>query len=138
MRVADAEQDAIALRGWSRDMQQLTTDSDLIPAAQKEGDALILGIRGEIDLHNSPELRTELLDLLAQHKPVKLILDLARVPYIDSSALAVFVEALKKLMKSGGKVFLVGLQPRVQGLLEIARLSSIFVICRDTPEALAK
>jgi len=26
----------------------------------------------------------------------------------------------------------------VQGLLEIARLSSIFVICRDTPEAMAK
>jgi anti-sigma B factor antagonist len=119
-------------------MEQLTTHSELIPTAGKQGDALVLGIRGEIDLHNSPELRTELLDLLGRHTPRKLILDLARVPYIDSSTLAVFVEALKKVLKTGGKVFLVGLQPRVQGLLEIARLSSIFVICKDTPEAMAK
>ena len=119
-------------------MEELTTHSELIPSASKDGEALVLIIRGEIDLHNSPELRTEMLDLLARHKPRKLILDLARVPYIDSSTLAVFVEALKKVLKTGGKVFLVGLQPRVQGLLEIARLSSIFVICRDTQEAMAK
>jgi anti-sigma B factor antagonist len=119
-------------------MEDLRTASELIPTAQKDGNSLVLCIRGEIDLHNSPELRTEMLDLLNRQKPQKLILDLASVPYIDSSTLAVFVEALKKVLKTGGKVFLVGLQPRVQGLLEIARLSSIFVICRDTPEALAK
>ena|SRR5258706_7803591 len=119
-------------------MQELKTHSDLIPTAYKEGDALVLAIRGEIDLHNSPELRTELLDLLSRLTPRRLILDLARVPYIDSSTLAVFVEALKKVLKTGGRVFLVGLQPRVKGLLEIARLSSIFVICADTQEALTK
>jgi anti-anti-sigma factor len=119
-------------------MEELRTHSELIPTARRDGDALIVCIRGEIDLHNSPELRTELLDLLGRHNPRKLVLDLSLVPYIDSSTLAVFVEALKKVLKVGGKVFLVGLQPRVQGLLEIARLSSIFVICRDTPEALAR
>ena len=119
-------------------MEELRTHTELIPSARKDGDALVLCIRGEIDLHNSPELRTELLDLLGRQNPRKLILDLSSVPYIDSSTLAVFVEALKRLLKVGGKMFLVGLQPRVQGLLEIARLSSIFVICRDTPEALAR
>ena len=119
-------------------MEQLKTDSDLIPTAYREGDALVLAVRGEIDLHNSPELRTELLDLLNKQRPRRLVLDLGLVPYIDSSTLAVFVEALKKILKTGGRVFLVGLQPRVKGLLEIARLSSIFVICADAQEALAK
>src|SRR5260221_5726985 len=110
-------------------MEEIKTHSDLIPSAGKDGDALVLAIRGEIDLHNSPELRTELLDLLTRYKPRRLILDLARVPYIDSSTLAVFVEALKKVLKTGGRVFLVGLQPRVKGLLEIAPLSSLVLIC---------
>ncbi|HXE52176.1 MAG TPA: anti-sigma factor antagonist, partial [Tepidisphaeraceae bacterium] len=99
---------------------------------------LVLAIRGEIDLHNSPELRTDLMDALNRNRVGRLVLNLSQVPYMDSSALAVFVEALKKLLKTGGRVYLVGLQPRVQGLLEIARLSSIFVICKDEQEALKK
>ena len=35
-----------------------------------------------------------------------------------------------------GRVFLVGLQPRVKGLLEIARLGTIFTITVDEAEAL--
>jgi anti-sigma B factor antagonist len=119
-------------------MEPIFTASNVISSAQKEGDALILSIRGEIDLHNSPELRTEILNLLRRQKPRRLILDLTLVPYMDSSALAVFVEALKEVLKTGGKVLLTGLQPRVRGLLEIARLASIFVICKDMNEALAK
>jgi anti-anti-sigma factor len=119
-------------------METLTTASTLIPAARKDADALILSIRGELDLHNSPELRTHLFDLLTKTRPQKLILDMALVPYMDSSALAVLVETLKRLMKTSGQVFLTNLQPRVKGLLEIARLATIFVICKDEQEAMAK
>ncbi len=56
---------------------------------------------------------------------------------MDSSALAVLVEALQKLRPSGGKVVLVGLQPRVQGLLEIARLNTDFCHRRQRTTALA-
>ncbi len=112
--------------------------SALIPAARNEGDAALLSIRGEIDLHNSPELRTEILQLLVPGTIKKLILNLAEVPYMDSSAIAVLVEALQKLRKTGGKIYLTNLQPRVKGLLEIARLDSIFVISKDEADALAK
>ena len=70
--------------------------------------------------------------------PTKLVLNLAEVPYMDSSAIAVFVETLQKLRKAGGKLYLTNLQPRVKGLLEIARLDSIFVICADEKEAMTK
>lgn len=119
-------------------MDQLMPATDLIPAARQEGDALVLTIRGELDLHNSPELRTEILDLLARTKARRLVLDLALVPYMDSSALAVFVEALKRVTKLGGKIVLFGLQPRVRGLVEIARLTTVFVVCKDEQEALAR
>lgn len=103
-----------------------------------EGDALIIGVSGEIDLNNSPELRTEVLDLIGKQSPQRLIMDMALVPYMDSSACAVLVEALRRMRTLGGKVFLVGLQPRVKGLLEIARLGTIFVIAADEADALAR
>ena len=117
-------------------MSELRTHSDLIPAARKEGDAVIVSVRGEIDLQNSPELRTELLDLLVKHSPQRLVLNLAQVPYMDSSAIAVLVELLQKIRKNSGRVYLTNLQPRVKGLLEIARLGSIFGIVSDEAEAL--
>src|SRR5215207_512838 len=118
-------------------MSELRTGTDLIPAARKEGDAVIVAVRGEIDLQNSPELRTELLDMMAKHTPQRVVINLAQVPYMDSSAIAVLVELLQKVRKTGGKIYLTNLQPRVKGLLEIARLGSIFSIVNEEAEALA-
>jgi len=118
--------------------QPLSTGTDLVPAARKEGDAVIAQIRGEIDLHNSPDLRRAILDVLLAAKPTRLVLNLQQVPYMDSSAIAVLVESLQKLRKTGGKLCLTNLQPRVKGLLEIAQLDSIFVLAADEAEALKK
>lgn len=119
-------------------MSENKTNSDLVTVAPLQGDAMVATVRGEIDLHNSPTLRTALLDALAKQTPKKLIVNLAEVPYMDSSAIAVLVESLQKLRKTGGRVILTNLQPRVKGLLEIARLDAIFVLCKDEAEAMGK
>ncbi|MGH7179238.1 MAG: anti-sigma factor antagonist [Tepidisphaeraceae bacterium] len=119
-------------------MSELKTGSDLVPTARKQDDAVVASVKGEIDLHNSPDLRETLIDLLGRASPKRLVLNLSLVPYMDSSAIAVLVEMLQKLRRAGGKVHLTDLQPRVKGLLEIARLDSIFVISKDETEALAK
>jgi len=117
-------------------MSELRTRSELVTAARKEGDAVVVAVRGEVDLHNSPDLRGDLLDMISRQSPSRLVLNLSEVPYMDSSAVAVLVESLQKLRKTGGRVFLTGLQPRVKGLLEIARLGTIFNIVADEAEAL--
>jgi anti-anti-sigma factor len=114
------------------------TNSDLVPTARVEGDALILAAHGEIDLHNSSELRTVIFHLLTRNPVKRLVLNLSQVPYMDSSAVAVLVEAVRRMKPTGGKVCLTALQPRVQGLLEIARLLSIFTVAKDEAEALTK
>lgn len=119
-------------------MPELPSHSDLIPYASQDGTTLTLRIVGEIDLHNSPDLRTSLLALLQGATYKKLVVNLGKVPYMDSSAIAVLVEMLQKLRKNGGKVLLTDLQPRVKGLLEIARLESIFGVCKDEEEARTK
>ena len=116
---------------------ELKTNSRWLPSARSEGDAIVARLKGEIDLNNSPELRGELFGLMGRTPPRRLVLNLAEVPYMDSSAIAVLVEVLQKVRKQGGKVWLTNLQPRVQGLIEIARLGTIFVVVKDEAEALA-
>jgi anti-anti-sigma factor len=55
---------------------------------------------------------------------------------MDSSAIAVLVEGLQRLRRVGGRLMLVNLQPRVKGLLEIARLDTIFVLAATEQDAL--
>lgn len=119
-------------------MADIKTNSELVPTARTEGEAVLIAVRGEVDLHNSPDLRGVLIEILRDHKFKKLIVNLGMCPYMDSSAIAVFVEMLQKVRKAGGKIFLTTLQPRVRGLLEIARLDTIFVLAKDDEEALAK
>lgn len=93
-------------------------------------------VEGEVDLHNSPSLRGEINHALKGMKTEKLVLNLSKVPYMDSSGIAVLVETLKELRKVGGKLVLTELQPRVRGVLEIARLDSIFHIAADDQAAM--
>jgi anti-anti-sigma factor len=111
---------------------------ELVSPPRTSGDAILLSISGDIDLHNSPELRTAIFQAMSGRPPKKFVLNLQRVSYMDSSAVAVLVELLQKMRPLGGRVFLVETQPRVRGLLEIARLNSIFILSATEEEALAK
>lgn len=117
-------------------MSDAKSNTEFISKPRMEGDAAIASVRGDIDLHNSPELRSAIFDLLSKSMVKRLILNLSEVPYMDSSAIAVLVEALQKLRPTGGRVMLVKLQPRVKGLLQIARLDSIFVLAESEQHAL--
>ncbi|MCS7034014.1 MAG: STAS domain-containing protein [Phycisphaerae bacterium] len=109
----------------------------MVPSARIEGNTVFITVDGDVDARNSPELRETLIDLIRREKPKKLILNLGNVRYMDSSAIAVLVESLKILRGSGGSMILTNLQPRVKGLLEIARLQSIFAIAASEAEALS-
>jgi len=106
-------------------------DSELISSCRQQGDAIFIAVEGEVDLHNSPELRGILLDKIEHSAPKRLELDLKRVPYMDSSGLAVLVESMQKIKKIGGRLVLTHLQPRVRGIIEIARLDTVFTVAKD-------
>jgi anti-anti-sigma factor len=117
-------------------MNAFSAGNALIRSVRQEGESLVVAVSGEIDLSNSPVLRTRMLDLIAKHSPKRIVLNLSLVPYMDSSAVAVLVELLRKMGK-GKRVVLTNLQPRVKGLLEIARLDTIFAVAKTEQEAMA-
>jgi len=95
-----------------------------------------LALVGEIDLHRSPEVK-ELLTPLVERKAPRILLDLSGVNYIDSSGLAVLIEALQRVLSYGGQLGIFGLQESVKSIFEIARLDQVFQIFRDEEAALA-
>ncbi len=96
----------------------------------------VLPLEGEIDLHVSPNV-AESLHAMIRKKPRRLVVDLAHVSYIDSSGLAVLIEAMQKVEAYGGKFALAGLDQDVRIIFEIAKLDQVFQIFPDTDAALA-
>jgi anti-sigma B factor antagonist len=107
---------------------------DGISPVQRLEDGLAVGLHGDVDYSRSPEVRQQLLALLEQ-KPSRLVVDLTGVPYMDSSGVATLVEALQVQRRRGGKLVLCGLQPKVRGIFDIARLSTVFAITDDLEAA---
>jgi anti-sigma B factor antagonist len=111
-----------------------STDSSLDMASKIKKDN-VLPLEGEIDLHISPRISASLAAMAAK-KPKKLVVDLSKVSYIDSSGLAVLIEGMQNVEAYGGKFALAGLQPNVRPIFEIARLDQVFRIFPDAEAAL--
>ena len=96
----------------------------------------VLPLEGEIDLHVSPRISTALAAMIDQ-KPPRLVVDLSKVTYIDSSGLAVLIEGMQNVEAYGGKFILAGIQENVKPIFEIARLDQVFIIFPHVDAALA-
>jgi anti-sigma B factor antagonist len=94
----------------------------------------VFPLEGEIDLHVSPGIAMSLRQMIAA-QPAQLLIDLSRVSYVDSSGLAVFIEAMQGVGKYGGKFGLIGMQQTVRSIFEIARLDQVFRIFPDLEAA---
>jgi anti-sigma B factor antagonist len=96
----------------------------------------VLSLEGEIDLHVSSRVAISLRQMIAK-KPKKLLVDLSRVTYLDSSGLAVLIEAMQNVEQYGGTFAIVGVQEAVRIIFDIARLDQVFRIFPDVAAALA-
>jgi anti-sigma B factor antagonist len=109
---------------------------NVVKDIKRHGDTVILTLTGEIDMHCSVHVRGELLEII-QEKPAMVIIDMNEVEFMDSSGLAVLVEALQLTRRDNRALKLVGLRPRVRSIFEISRLDNIFQIYNSQAEALA-
>ena len=96
----------------------------------------VLPLEGEIDLHVSPRISASLAAMIDK-RPQRLVVDLSKVTYIDSSGLAVLIEGMQNVEGYGGKFVLAGLQENVRPIFEIARLDQVFLIFPHVDAALA-
>ena len=100
---------------------------------QRDG-AVVVSLTGELDLYNAEEVRGALLDACAG-EPDALVVDLAEVRFIDSTALGVLIEARSKLAdRNGFRLAAPGLETR--RALEVSGLDRHFLVHDTVAEAL--
>ncbi len=101
----------------------------------ENGAATVIAFMGDIDLQTSPDARKALLALVGTGRPI--LVDLAKVGYIDSSGVASLVECLQSAKKSGQQMALVSLSESAMRVLQLARLDRVFTICGTVDEGIA-
>jgi anti-sigma B factor antagonist len=108
---------------------------DLVLETRRADGAVIIEARGEVTVFTSPVLR-QAMRQGASERPGKLIVDLSGTTYIDSSGVATLVEGLKLVQQHDGELILAGMNERVRGVFEIARLDAVFELADSVEEAL--
>ena len=102
---------------------------------RRNGDVLILDLEGNIILgEGSRELRQAIRDLL-QLGEKKILLNLEDVFYIDSSGLGELVATHIALQKNDGECRLVHLSPKVNELMVLTKLLTVFDVYDNESEA---
>jgi anti-sigma B factor antagonist len=99
------------------------------------GSACVVRLGGELDLYNADQVRAGLADACGR-APERVVVDLAEVEFIDSTALGVLIESRTKLENRGGLVLAApGLETR--RALQISGLDRLFTVHDTVQEALA-
>ena len=94
----------------------------------------MLTVQGDIDLFTAPQLRQSVHDLLARGCR-RIVVDLRRVAFLDSTGLGVLVGALKRARDEDGDLVLVGAQRPVRRVLSVTGLDKIFTLYTELDEA---
>ena len=90
-----------------------------------EGDIVILSISGELDLYNAPELKDS-FQALIEEKKYKIIIDLDRVSYIDSSGIGALISSYSNLKKFQGQLRICNIAGTVKKVFELTKLTTFF------------
>ncbi len=99
--------------------------------------ALIIDLKGQVDLFSSPKMRSAILDAINSKQVRRVAINLTEVSYIDSSGVASLVEGLQMARSKSCRLVLFGMQQGAREVLELARLDKIFDIRMTEQEALA-
>ena len=100
------------------------------------GDVTILDLKGKMTLGEGDELLKDKINSLLQQDKKQLLLNLENVPYIDSAGLGEIVRTYTTVSRQGGRLKLLNLTKRIQDLLAITKLLTVFDTYDSEAEAI--
>jgi anti-anti-sigma factor len=97
-------------------------------------DATVLTVSGEVDVHSAATLREALVD--AEEQGATIVVDLAGVPFMDSTGLGVLIGALGRALDEDRRLVLCAVPERIDRLLTLTGLGDRFEVAKDVGHAL--
>jgi len=108
---------------------------ELTMVAGPNGVAVVQPV-GRLDLLSASELRQTLIDAVAAGKH-RLVVDLAGVPFVDSSGLAALISGLKAARLAGGDLRIARPGQQARTVFELTRLDRVLPGYSSVEEAAA-
>jgi anti-sigma B factor antagonist len=90
------------------------------------GNVTILDLSGKVTLGEGDNLLKDKLNSLLHQGKKKVLLNLAQVNYVDSAGLGAIVSAYTTVTRDGGSLKLANVTKRLQDLLSITKLLTVF------------
>ena len=91
-------------------------------------DVTVLDLKGKMTLGEGDELLKDKINSLLAAGKKKLLLNLESVPYIDSAGLGEVVRTYTTVSRQGGSLKLLNLTKRIEDLLTITKLITVFEV----------
>ncbi len=102
---------------------------------RKSGDVTVLDVEGKILLGEGDVQLKRKIDELIERGETKLLLNLANVPYMDSGGLGEIVRSYTTVKRAGGDLKLLNATKRINDLLMITKLITVFEVFDDEAAA---
>jgi len=109
---------------------------DMTTSTRQTGDVMIVDISGRISLGEESAALRELILNLVNKGDRRILVNLAGVNYIDSSWLGALVSAFTSVRKQNGELKLVNLTEKVDNLMQITKLYTVFDIADNEATAM--
>jgi anti-sigma B factor antagonist len=104
---------------------------------QRPCDHLVLiDLKGDVDIYSASQFKEALFQAIGEGA-VSVIIDFARVPFVDSTALGVVVGGVKLTQAQGGTLDIVCPQESIRSIFETTGLDRVLGVYRSRAEALA-
>jgi len=103
---------------------------------REQGNTRIVDVAGSVDLKASPLLRQLLFEAIGEAP--KVAFNLASISSIDSSGVAVLLEALLEAQRRHRQFVLFGMNPTVRDDFRITHVAKVFQVLDSEEQALAK
>ncbi len=111
--------------------------AELNISERQAGDVTILDMSGKVTIgEGSIALRNTIRRLLGEGKK-KILMNLGDVGYIDSSGIGELVSSFSAVNRESGKLKLLNLTQKIQDLLAITKLLTVFDVYEEEGEALS-
>ena len=108
--------------------------ADITITERQAGDVTILDLDGKVAIG---EGSVALRGTIRREGKTKLLLNLGRVGYIDSSGIGELVSSFTAVNKEGGTLKLLNLTEKIQDLLAITKLLTVFDVFENEADALS-
>jgi anti-sigma B factor antagonist len=109
---------------------------DLKTSTRQVGGVTVVDVSGRITLGQESAAVRDLVTELLSRGQKKILFNLADVQYIDSSGLGSLVSAFTSARKQGAELKLVNLTDKVEGVMQITKLYTVFDVMDDEDVAI--